>query len=229
VLTAGTIVHAFSDRAAGNLGMAHGDPATVVHERRARFARSLGFEPDQIVRANQVHGDVIARVGRGAPAPEADALVTDEPGVLLMLLFADCVPVLLWDDAQVAAAHAGWKGTSLWIAARTVAAMGSHPAGIQAVIGPAIGPCCYEVSDEVAEAVGATVPDVEVARRGPRGRPHVDLVEANRAQLVAAGLRPESVAVAGVCTACNVARYFSHRAEHGRAGRFAGAIGMRRA
>jgi YfiH family protein len=228
VLTTHSVVHGFSDRAIGNMGMTHGDPADVVHARRATFARSLGFEPEQIVRANQVHGDVVARVGPGAAAPEADALVSDEPGALLMLLFADCVPVLLWDERQVAAAHAGWKGTTLRIAARTVAAMGSDPAGIHAVIGPSIGACCYEVSDEVAEAVRATAPGVEVARMGPRGRPHVDIAAANRAQLVAAGLRPESVAVAGVCTACSVDRYFSHRAEQGRAGRFAGAIGMRR-
>jgi YfiH family protein len=131
------------------------------------------------------------------------------------------VPVLLWNDRQVAAAHAGWKGTALGIAAKTVEAMGSPPESIHAVIGPSIGRCCYEVGDEVAEAIGH-------AEAGPRGRPHVDLWVANRAQLIAAGLRPENVDVTGVCTACNVERYFSHRAEQGKAGRFAGAIGIRR-
>ena len=228
MLTRGALVHGFSDRALGNLGLTHGDEREVVLERRAAFARSLGFEPDDVVRANQVHGDQVVRVGRGAEAPEADALVTDEPGALLTLLFADCVPVLLWDDEQVAAAHAGWKGTTLRIAPKTVEAMGSPPERIHALIGPSIGRCCYEVSDEVAAEVRASAPGAELTRPGPRGRPHVDLAAANRAQLIAAGLRPENVEVAGTCTACSVDRFFSHRAEHGKAGRFAGAIGIRR-
>ena len=208
--------------------MTHGDEPAVVLARRAAFARSLGFEPEAIVRANQVHGDRVARVGRGAEAPEADALVTDEPGALLTLLFADCVPVLLWDERQVAAAHAGWKGTALRIAAKTVEAMGSAPERIHAVVGPSIGICCYEVSEDVAAEVMTSAPGAGLTRPGGRGRPHLDIAGANRAQLIAAGLRPENVTVSGVCTACNVERYFSHRAEQGKAGRFAGSIGMRR-
>ena len=228
---------ATSDRALGNLSFtACQDEPSVVLARRGAFARWLGFADGDVVCAEQVHGDRVARVGdgeRGAVVPGVDGLITDRPGVLLLLLFADCVPVCLLDPETpaVGIAHAGWKGTAGRIAARTVAAMaeafGARPARLRAAIGPSIGGCCYEGGPEVAEAVRASADDARVVSPGGRGRPHVDLAAANRAQLLAAGLRPEHVEMAGLCTACRVDRFFSHRAEHGRTGRFGAAVGIR--
>jgi len=257
------IASAVSDRATGNLSLrACRDDPTAVMARRAAFARSLGFAPGDLVCAEQVHGDRIVRVGvrdRGAVVPGADGLITAEPGVLLLLLFADCVPVCLLDPEApaVGIAHAGWKGTVGRIAAGTVAAMveafGSRPDRLRAAIGPSIGGCCYEVSHGIAEEIQASAPHPApgahrptppasgypapgaryaapgtrpVVRPGRRGRPHADLAAANRAQLLGAGLRPENVALAGLCTACRVDRFFSHRAEAGLAGRFGAAIGI---
>ncbi|HEY3081252.1 MAG TPA: peptidoglycan editing factor PgeF [Chloroflexota bacterium] len=233
------IAVAVSDRALGNLSLALADEPSAVQARRAAFASWLGFAAQDVVGAEQVHGARVARVGgrdRGAGVPGADGLITDEPGILLLLLFADCVPVCLFDPAGagVGIVHAGWKGTASRIAAEGVAAMvaafGLRPERLRAAIGPSIGGCCYEVGDEVAEAIRLSTPQAEggrpVVRPGGRGRPHADLAAANRAQLIEVGLRPESVELAGVCTACRVDRFFSHRAEAGRAGRFGAAIGI---
>jgi YfiH family protein len=227
-----------SDRAFGNLSPGRGDEPSVVLTRREALAELLGFALEDIVCPEQVHGATVARVGardRGRRAPAADGLIADEPGLLLLMLFADCVPVCLFEVERraVGIAHAGWKGTAGRIAAGTVGAMveafGVRPERLRAVIGPAIGACCYEVGDDVAAAVRASVGPTEadaVVRPGRRGRPHVDLAAANRAQLVEAGLRPESVEMTGLCTACRVDRFFSHRAEAGQTGRFGAAIGI---
>jgi YfiH family protein len=242
------IVQAVTTRAAGSLSFATGDEPGRVRRRRRALAESLEFEPRQLVCAEQVHGARVARIGagereRGAwsradAIPGADALITDEPAVFPMLLFADCVPILLVDPRRraVGLAHAGWQGTARSIATRTVEAMraelGCDPADLRAAVGPAIGGCCYEVSAEVAEAVLAATPGGQVdrsrpvAREGPRGRPHVDLAAANLAQLRAAGLRLENVEVSEDCTSCRVDRFFSHRAERGQAGRHGAIVGL---
>jgi hypothetical protein len=235
---------AVSDRALGNLSLTGGDDPSLVRDRRAAFATWLGFPSEDVVCAEQVHGTRIARVGagdRGAPVPGADGLITDQPGVLLLLLFADCVPVCLFDPEapSVGIVHAGWKGTAGRVAAGAVAAMveafGSPPERLRAVLGPSIGGCCYEVGPEVAEAVRLSAPDAggegrpgarPVVRAGRRGRPHADLAAANRAQLIEAGLRPESIEMIDLCTACRVDRFFSYRAEAGLTGRFGAAIGI---
>jgi YfiH family protein len=241
------VVQAVTTREAGSLGFAGRDDPAAVRRRRRALAEALEIEPRQLVCAEQVHGALVARVGagereRGAwsradAIPGADALITDEPGVFPLLLFADCVPILLVDPRRraVGLAHAGWRGTARAIAARTVEAMraelGCEPADLRAGIGPSIRGCCYEVSGEVAEAVlaatpaGAEPPADQVVRSGQRGRPQVDLAAANRAQLLAAGLRPENVELSEHCTNCRVDRFFSHRAERGEAGRQAAIVG----
>jgi purine-nucleoside/S-methyl-5'-thioadenosine phosphorylase / adenosine deaminase len=236
-----SIVHGVSTRAGGvsvgpyeslNLGASVGDAEAAVSENRARLARALGFAPDRLVTTPQVHGkDVLVVDAQTAPnalSIRADILVTREPGYLLMQRFADCVPILLWHDAAhvVSVAHAGWRGTVKGVAGRAVeavAALGGAPGGIRAGIGPSIGPCCFEVGDEVV----AEFSDVDGAQSiGPRGRPHLDLWEINRRQLVAAGLRPEHIEVSGACTRCDPVTYFSHRALGYPAGRFGAAIGL---
>jgi YfiH family protein len=179
-----------------------------------------------------VHGkEVLVVDERTAPTAlqtRADILVTREPGFLLMERFADCVPLLLWHQTArvVGIAHAGWRGTAIGVAGRFVEAaadLGGDPDGLRVVVGPSIGPCCFEVGEEVAAQIpGAT----EVSTTGPAGRPYVDLWELNRRQLVAAGVPAEQVEVAGACTRCLPETYFSHRALGYPAGRFGAAIGL---
>jgi YfiH family protein len=163
---------------------------------------------------------------------KTDALVTDVPGVFLMLRFADCVPVLFHDPVRqaVGLAHAGWRGTVSHIARATVEKMvdafGCSPADIRAGIGPSIGPCCYEVGPEVVSAAQKAFPDAPfVLQRGSGERWHFDLWAANHHQLAAAGVT--EIELSGLCTACRTDEWFSHRAEGGRTGRLAAVIGLR--
>jgi YfiH family protein len=248
-----TIRHGVFTRAGGvsegayaslNCSRAVGDDAERVRTNLARIAATLGFAADRVFSVRQVHG-AAHRVITADSTPEqlareeADVLVTGAAGVLLLLKFADCTPLVLWDAAHrwIALAHAGWRGTAQRAAVAAVAALsaaaGVPPTALRAAIGPAIGPCCYEVGPDVAAAVAATIrPAVgegrlpPVVRTGPRGRPHVDLAEANRRQLLLAGLPAEHVEVARRCTACNSGVFFSHRALGAPAGRFAVAVGL---
>lgn len=236
------IAHGVSTRAGGvsvgpyaslNLGGSVGDEREHVAENRARLARALELAPERLVTTRQVHGDDVLVVDETtadrAIDVTADILITDRPGYLLMQRFADCVPLLFWHPAAgaVAVSHAGWRGTAIGVGARTVRALlecfGADAAGLSVAIGPSIGPCCFEVGEEVA----AMFPAGSWAAAGPRGRPHLDLWELNRHGLVAAGVPPEQVNVAQVCTRCQAECFFSHRALGYPAGRFGAAIGLR--
>jgi polyphenol oxidase len=215
-----------------NLGASVGDRQEAVLENRARLARSLGFRPDRLVTTPQIHGKgvlvVDEQTAQTALQTRADILVSREPGFLLMQRFADCVPLVLWHQRAgvVGVAHAGWRGTAIGVAGAAVdavAELGGEPSGLRAGIGPSIGPCCFEVGQEVVDQIpGAT----EASSLGPNGRPYVDLWEINRRQLVAAGVPEDRVEVAGVCTRCQADTFFSHRALGFPAGRFGAAIGL---
>ena len=246
-------VHAVSTRFGGvsegayaslNLALHVGDDSTRVVENRRRFCRALGLAPGAICTAEQVHGERIARVtraeaGRGSQIyaealPATDTLMTNEPGVPLMLFFADCTPILLLDPVHRAAAlaHGGWKGTVRSIAAKTVAAMqaayGTRPEDCLAAIGPAIGPCCYEVGPEVAAQFRTAFPAFAGEILAEReGHIHLDLWQANRRQLESAGLLPEHIEAAETCTACNSDVFFSYRADQGTTGRIAAVIALK--
>lgn len=236
-----TVRHGVSTRAGGvsggpyaslNLGASVGDDLDAVLENRARLARSLGFAPERLITTPQVHGKGVMVVDETtAPAAlqtRADILVTREPGYLLMQRFADCVPLVLWHKTArvVSVAHAGWRGTAIGVAGRAVGAvadLGGDPAGVRVGIGPSIGPCCFEVGPEVVEQIPGAE---DLSAIGPNGRPHVDLWELNRRQLVAAGVPRDRVEVAGLCTRCRPETFFSHRALGFPAGRFGAAIGL---
>lgn len=215
-----------------NLGLSVGDDPAAVDENKARLANALGFNADQMVTTPQVHGNTVLRVDAHT-APDAlqtraDILVTDQPGFLIMQRYADCVPILLWhpDGGVVSVAHAGWRGTHLNVAeaaVQAVSSMAGDAAGIRAGIGPSIGPCCFEVGDEVVAAFPAYQ---DIATVGPRGRPHLDLWEINRRQLMAAGVPSHQIELSGACTRCQPETYFSHRALGYPAGRFGAAIGL---
>lgn len=176
----------------------------------------------------QIHSDIVVRVnGHRGQIGEGDALVTNEPGVHLTIRTADCVPVLLLDPERrvIAAVHAGWRGTAAAIVAKTVARMreefGSSPAGIHAAIGPCIQACCYEVGPDVAVQFAPWFPELAAASAPVR----IDLVEANRRQLVAADL--PAVAIAHACTQCTDAEFHSFRRDKEASGRMVSGIAIR--
>jgi YfiH family protein len=185
------------------------------------LARVAGVPPSSIVRAQQVHGaDVVTLDAPPLEPPRADALATRSRGLVLLALGADCPGVALLADevAAVAVAHSGWRGTVADVAPRAVEPLvvwGARPREIDAWIGPGIGPCCFEVGDEVVAAFESAHGALgELVRKGPRGRPHVDLPRAIARRLVErAGLDPARVLVSGICTRCSPERLFSRRGE----------------
>lgn len=183
-----------------------------------------------IATLKQVHSGVCLRTESGeGRVGEGDALITDVVGAKVGVRTADCVPILLADPRTraVAAIHAGWRGTVQRIAAKAVAEMtakfSTNPREVVAAIGPAIGPCCYEVGAEVAALFRDWFPE----RRDLGGVSHLDLAEANRRQLMAADVAPERIWVAGVCTCCSGDEFFSWRRERQRTGRMLNAAGIR--
>lgn len=238
--------HGFSERGGGvspppfaslNLGPRTGDTPMHVRENRRRFLAALGLADLPVLAPRQVHSAEVSVQTAARPLPAdgvlpGDAVVTDARGVVVMVLAADCVPLLLCDPESgvIAAVHAGWRGTAGAIASRTVAAMREHlgcqPGRLIAVLGPAIGRCCYEVGAEVLAAVAHVTPGpIEAfSVRRADGKAMLDLAAANVAQLRAAGLRPEHIAVVGLCTACHPSRFFSHRRDGEPTGRGGAAI-----
>ena len=212
-------------------GLVHGfeqrrpDAAPETREAgRARLARALGAH-GRLLLLKQVHGCAVQR-GPWEGRPEADASVAEQPGMLLGIETADCLPVLLVDPGRraVAAAHAGWRGTAAGVARAAVDALragGSDPADLRAALGPGIGPCCYEVGEELR----AVFPP-EVFRDGLRGRPHLDVRAANRRQLEEAGLRPDHIHSLDECTYCHPERYHSYRRDGKSAGRMVNFVGF---
>ena len=225
----GAFPHGFSTREGGvsappfdslNLGRSLGDEPRHVEEnwRRVVAATGLGF-----ARVRQVHGARVVHLEEPSPpTEEADAVVSTRPGLAACVSVADCVPVLLADPGtgSVAAVHAGWRGTiarAVGAAVRALAGLaGSPPGRFFAAIGPSIGPCCYEVSADLATRFAREIGPV--VRTGAAG-PHLDLWEANRGLLLEAGLVAERVEVLGRCTSCDRRSFFSHRRDDGRTGR----------
>jgi YfiH family protein len=202
-------------------GLVGDDPAHVAENwRRLESATGLAF-----ARVRQVHGVRAVRAHQptapAGPGDEADAVVSATPGLAACVSVADCVPVLLADPRRgaVAAVHAGWRGTLARAAAAGVAALeaeGASAADLLAAVGPSIGPCCYEVSPDLASRFRAGISPAVVREAS---RPKLDLWEANRLVLAAAGIRPERIEVLGRCTSCEAGLFFSHRRDAGRTGR----------
>ncbi|HQE93122.1 MAG TPA: peptidoglycan editing factor PgeF [Anaerolineae bacterium] len=213
--------------AALNLGSTVGDDPRAVQENHRRIFDVLGITRAQVVSPYQVHGRHVARVTTqdgGSVIPATDALITNTPGVALLLRFADCTPVLFYDPVQraVGLAHAGWRGVAANIAAMTVQVMGAtfgtRAADVWAGIGPTIGPQHYNVGAEVVAAIRAALPEDASAAACRDGRWYVDLPGAVAAQLRAVGV--SQIENSGLCTVSHVDEWYSHRAENGRTGRF---------
>lgn len=212
-----------------NVGNSVGDDEAAVAENHRRVYAHLGLAASQVVSPWQVHSNRVAIVSghdAGQVLPNTDGLVTATPGVALLLRFADCQPILLYDPEHHALAliHAGWRGVAQGIALRAIealrAAFGSRPQALVAGLGPAIGPCCYTVGDEVAAAMGYALPDWSKVMHA-YGTDHwrFDLEAANAQQLDAAGV--QNVERAALCTSCHSDEFYSHRGNNGQTGRFA--------
>lgn len=216
-----------------NLSPRVGDDPRAVSENRRRL-RSL-LAPLRLVLPRQVHGDTVRFVSQRSGAPgEADALVTNEVGLALSVLTADCVPVLLVAPrSQVAAiVHAGWRGTALAVVRRAIESMistyGVDPSAVHAALGPAIGGCCYEVGEDVLGAIQdrhGQLPD-GVWRR-ERERVWLDLRGINAAMLERNGVPAANVTQVGPCTRCAGSELFSHRGAGGPTGRQLSFVGWR--
>jgi YfiH family protein len=220
-----------------NLGVFTEDDRGAVVENRARLAAALGFEPERIAIGLQVHGAALAAHGGpqapspfaapDSPIPEVDGHVTAETSLALLVFAADCLPIALSGPGGVAMLHCGWRGLAAGIVARGVEAIGAT----DAAIGPGIGPCCYEVGEEVLTAL-----DFSRVRPTESGSVHgggdrlagtatarwLDLPEAACRLLGEAGV--ERVETSGLCTSCERGLFFSHRRDAGRTGRHAGLI-----
>jgi YfiH family protein len=168
-------------------------------------------------RVSQVHGADVALADAPGVHGAADALVTTTPGLTLAIRVADCVPVFLVSPGGLALAHAGWRGSAAGVTARTLArlleATGDAPGSVRAWIGPAIGACCYEVGDDVADAFPGRY------RRVDAGRPRLDLAAVNRDQLLEGGVGRRATEVTAYCTRCHQHLFFSHRGSGGKPGR----------
>lgn len=238
-----------------NCGLHVGDLAEDVRSNRRRIAEQAGFAYEAWTCAEQVHGSRVhivqatdkgkGRNDREDAIQDADALVTNVPGIMLASFYADCVPLYFVHPASrtVALAHAGWKGTSLAIAAETIRVMHEQfacpPEAVHAAIGPSIGGCCYEIDREVAfrlaDAIGAAD---SLTRDGHSsgelgcalqvrtdGRYVADLKEINRQIMIKAGIQPTRIEISRYCTSCRTDMFFSHRREKGSTGRMASWIG----
>ncbi len=184
----------------------------------------------------QVHGvelEVVHELPDEAPA--CDGLFTPRDDVALVVQTADCVPILMWDAEQnvVAAVHAGWRGTLGRIAEKAMEVFqtrfSSHPESLHVAMGPGIGPCCYEVGDDVCDAFARQFGSVDgLFSPGPRGRKHLDVIEANRRQLVASGISLARIYSTGLCTSCDNSLLYSYRKEGKGTGRLYGVISVAR-
>ena len=215
------------------MGGTVGDDLTRARANRNLSLQALGCSPESVFDVWQVHGaDVVCAT---APRPDgesmrqADIILTDNLDLTLYMRFADCVPILFHDPRKgvVGVAHAGWMGTLRGVATSAIDMMkkqyGSNPADIIAGIGPSIGPDHYEVgSDVILQVMQRFGDESDLVLKSHSGQIHFDLWKTNQVLLEREGVG--NIEVAGICTACNTADWFSHRAEKGRTGRFGALI-----
>ena len=194
------------------------------------LGEAVGFDPKRLVLTRQVHSDIVRVVTGGdcngpdhRDYPECDGLITNDPGVTLMIFTADCTPILFHDPVTgaVGACHAGWKGTAQDIGGKTVEAMvreyGCDPANIRAAIGPNIGPCCFETDEDVPKAMLETYgEEAENFIRAVGDKYYVNLKEINALSLRRRGVA--RIEISESCTMCDHDRFWSHRYTRGDRG-----------
>ncbi len=245
------VPHGFTTRFGGvsggiweslNLGIHRGDDLSNVRENYRRVCAALKVDLSRMVFARQVHKDAVRTVtladaGCGldrAAGWEADALITDAPGVPLVGFGADCLTILFYDPARLAVgvAHAGWRGTALGIAARTVERMGvcygTRPADLICALGPCISKCCFETDKDVPNAMTAALGSgaLPYITSDGNGKFHVDIKGLNLLWLKRAGVLTTNVDVSPDCTMCCHEKYWSHRYTGGQRGSQASLISL---
>ena len=212
-----------------NVGGLRGDDPERVYQNRVLSFQALGKRPERVYDVWQVHSAevVCASAARPPETPhrKADAILTDRPELSLFMRFGDCVPILLYDPYRraVGLAHAGWMGTVRGVVGAAVKTMqanyGSRPQELLAAIGPSIGAHHYPVGEEVQEHVRQAFQErAGAVLQVQNGAVHFDLWEANRLSLEECGV--QQIEIAGICTACHLEDWYSHRAEQGQTGRF---------
>ena len=234
-----TASHCFTTRHGGvstgsqsslNLAIGRGDSMENVEKNLHILGQALGFDPEKLVMTMQIHSDIV-RVVTDADCnglchrnyPQCDGLVTNTPGVALMIFTADCTPLLFHDPVTgaVGAAHAGWRGTAQAIGERVVEAMvkhfGSRPEDIRAAIGPNVGFCHFETDADVPEAMVAAFGEEANAYIQKKGEKYfLDLKEINAISLRRAGVK--HIEISDACTMCEPDRFWSHRVTKGDRG-----------
>ena len=234
-----TVPHCFTTRYGGvssgsqesmNLAIGRGDSPGNVEANLRILAKALGIDPEKYVLTRQIHSDIVRVVTEKDCSgffhrdyPECDALVTNSPGVTLLIFTADCTPILFHDPVTgaVGAAHAGWRGTAMGIAGKTVEAMvreyGCDAKNIRAAIGPNISGCCFETDADVPEAmIEALGEEAKAHIRQVGEKYYVNLKEINACFLRRAGV--EQIEISADCTACLPDKYWSHRVTRGQRG-----------
>ena len=227
-----------------NFGFHVGDEQGAVCQNRLLLAEQIDFPLERWVGAEQTHDIQIQKVsikdqGRGSDAYDTsfsgtDGFFTDEPGVLLTLCFADCVPLYFIEPEQklIGVAHAGWKGTVNGIAAEMISNFQQNGANIEkisAVIGPSICEKCYIVDERVILLVKNILEDVEHIpyNQVSEGQYSLDLKEVNKQILMKTGIKTENISVSDLCTSCDTDHFYSHRRDRGKAGRMMAYIGWK--
>jgi len=226
-----------------NLAFGRGDADENVMENYRRICMAAGFDVDTMVSSAQVHRTVIRRVGsensgEGFTKPKpagVDGLITNEPNVTLVTHYADCVPLYFVDPVckAIGLAHSGWRGTAARIGAEMVRTMskefGSRPEDLICVIGPSIGPCCFEVDTPVYE-IFTQMEDLsptEWIQIDGGEKYHIDLWEVNRRILMQVGVLPKNISISALCTRCHPDLLFSHRASGGKRGGLAAFLAIK--
>jgi len=242
------LLHFVSSRAGGvslppynslNLGLHTADNPDHVRMNRTILAASTEIPANKFLYASQVHSGDVKIIDQKAIEsgviennPRTDATITDIPGICLMVMVADCVPILLFNQVKKVSAviHAGWRGTVRHITSNTIRKMvdyfGCDPADIIAGIGPSIGPCCYEVGEDVTAFVRQSFGTTEgfLVYHKNNIKPHFDLWYANNKQLTDLGVIPENIETSKLCTKCRQDLFYSSRAADGITGRFGAGI-----
>jgi len=211
--------HCFTTKEEGNLGLHVGDESLSVIANRVALQRRLGL--DALVFMDQVHNDRVEIITDTSLTPTCDAMLTTLPRVGLVVMAADCIPMLLWDETQhlIGVVHAGRAGSALHVGQKSVLAMqelfGARLENIRIVMGPSIGACCYEVGMDATKGL-------EKCLHVKDERYFLDLKEANVDDFLALGIPKKNIDVSPLCTCCG-SGYFSYRKEN-ITGRFGGVI-----
>lgn len=229
------LIHAFSTRRGerNDLSLGPADsPNPMIQINRVRFLATIGAVGWPIMKLKQTHSSIVIDIDDTSAANEAvvgDAAVTSLRGVALAIQTADCVPILIADveGRAVAAIHAGWRGTSAKIAQKAVARLIEkfrlEPQSLRAAIGPHIGACCYEVGEDVVQAIGDPA---FFETLGDGKKPHLNLASANRRQLMDSGILEENIEASSLCTKCREDLFHSYRRDGKRMGHLLSVAGL---